>query len=1456
MKKLTSVHRESRQRRIELRWVAVSTAAIMILLTSATPAAATIGATSTPEDQSASPGESTGSFDDRVEEVPPADRDAQLGADWDSSKDVAWSTIGDENGFHILVGRKSEGYAWHTIATLGGPDSATDRWIGNACASSTGDKLAVAYAPRSAASDEKGLALGASAAIVDLQEGTVVPLAGSFSLAYFSPACGSDGTATFSSYNSDGATAVSVISTADASTLKTLYSPVQVTSATFFDGEVVAASSTAIVKIGDDSALTEVVPTSGTAYDLTPLQKGKLAFAVPSDGKVDVSLLENQNSTFTTTTLAQGKSDQLGLARDSLENLHLLGEVEQEQGSAGVNIKTHPTSDAFASVSTQGELAIESTALASDIMPSAAEGEQGTVLIDAREESTGSDLLFKAQPDGPNPPNMSPGVELGSASNDGQESPVGAVLAGNARTVANTSSPSCAVPRNDPQNQAMQPSPREVEWAVTRAVNGTLTTSRPANWQNLGMPAYSPQGLFPRTSLVGGGRVPIQIMLGILAQESNFWQASRYTVPGVTGNPLVGNYYGTDRGSANADAWWKVDFNSTDCGYGIAQVTDLMRVGEMPYQQQRAIALDFEANIARGLQILSEKWNQTRSAGMTINNGDPQHIENWFYALWAYNTGFHPKPSSGSGPWGVGWSNNPVNPIYPSARKPFLQDSPQDAANPQRWPYPEKVLGFAAHSVQFLQSVDQGTLGDTFNYGPAFAPSWWRATDGNEGRTNRANVKPPRDLFCDSSNFCATSSSTNPSSPCYHKDSDGQYDSVCWYNKPATWKNNCSETCSYESATYTKDSARPAAPNSYPPNCSVAGGLPSNALIVDNVPNGTGAARPGCSAQPTVGSFKFTFANSPSGGVSPAEVDLHQLGSGFNGQFFFTRERVQQTDAAFNGALNVSGTWTFGGPLASWGQVYAHMPNHGAWSQQARYVIETGAQTVERVVNQRNYANTWVPLGALQFNGTPRITLTNFSSSYDENLKDEMSGVTDIAWDAVAIVPLAQKPSEFVVALGDSYSSGEGTSATDGSDFFRGSDHNGTKTKNSAGNYAEDPQRNACHRSYEAWPFKMTVPSLASSGTVGELVRTRSPLIDFHLLACAGAETRNVVSRATPGAARQYGEANQLDRGFVDANTTLVTMTIGGNDVGFGPIIMSCIKNSFVGGGGLCRDAPWTGAGAAVSETSQTYVGKRISQLKTDLAETLRQIRQKAPNAKILLQGYPKLFDQGSSCVGIPENDMPWLNSVADTLNATLTATAREAGPMVVYANPQYEFQGSTLCSSTSAITGLTFALTPGDKPIFEWTGPGPNFGAPMSQQSIHPNAKGTSLYAKSANGALRTANTALSGTVVAGATTTYYATFRYHSAGPAAMNVTAAALCSGELRLGLRKQTGGAAGIGEQHTQSLAWSKPDALQNFRFTGSGGSEPDLPTGWYALNARMTDPCPSDSPRSWSGTLRW
>ena len=58
---------------------------------------------------------------------------------------------------------------------------------------------------------------------------------------------------------------------------------------------------------------------------------------------------------------------------------------------------------------------------------------------------------------------------------------------------------------DDPTIQAYQPTFKQVEWAADQAVQGTLTTPRPANLYGSGLPTYTPQGLFPLPRWPGAG---------------------------------------------------------------------------------------------------------------------------------------------------------------------------------------------------------------------------------------------------------------------------------------------------------------------------------------------------------------------------------------------------------------------------------------------------------------------------------------------------------------------------------------------------------------------------------------------------------------------------------------------------------------------------------------------------------------------------------------------------------------------------------------------------------------------------------------------------------------------------------------------------------------------------------------------------------------------------------------
>ncbi|MEV6816737.1 hypothetical protein AB0M52_32150, partial [Micromonospora sp. NPDC051296] len=121
--------------------------------------------------QSESPGEG------RAQQgVPEQDRDRVLTPGWKTSDDVAWATSADGRGFHILKADAAEGYEWRVVATLRESLVDVDQWIGQACLTSSGDKVVAVYAPRSFTNKPDLYDRGGFTAVVDLRTGQVTKL--------------------------------------------------------------------------------------------------------------------------------------------------------------------------------------------------------------------------------------------------------------------------------------------------------------------------------------------------------------------------------------------------------------------------------------------------------------------------------------------------------------------------------------------------------------------------------------------------------------------------------------------------------------------------------------------------------------------------------------------------------------------------------------------------------------------------------------------------------------------------------------------------------------------------------------------------------------------------------------------------------------------------------------------------------------------------------------------------------------------------------------------------------------------------------------------------------------------------------------------------------------------------------------------------------------------------------
>ncbi|ROO82982.1 GDSL-like lipase/acylhydrolase family protein [Actinocorallia herbida] len=211
----------------------------------------------------------------------------------------------------------------------------------------------------------------------------------------------------------------------------------------------------------------------------------------------------------------------------------------------------------------------------------------------------------------------------------------------------------------------------------------------------------------------------------------------------------------------------------------------------------------------------------------------------------------------------------------------------------------------------------------------------------------------------------------------------------------------------------------------------------------------------------------------------------------------------------------------------------------------------------------------------------------------------------------LATAPVHAASPEYV-ALGDSYSSGTG-----------------------AGSYTNL----LCTRSANAYPARYAV---AHPGTA------------FKFVACGGATIPDVV-------------ANQLSA--LGSGTTHVTISIGGNDAGFGSTMLSCQYGTTA----TCRGALEEGTEFVQSE------------LPGELDTLYAQIRTRAPQAEVVVVGYPRLYKQGGLCAGgLSAAKRDLINTAADGLTAVLAARAAAAG--FTFADARPGFAGHEICTSTAWI--------------------------------------------------------------------------------------------------------------------------------------------------------------------------
>ena len=310
---------------------------------------------------------------------------------------------------------------------------------------------------------------------------------------------------------------------------------------------------------------------------------------------------------------------------------------------------------------------------------------------------------------------------------------------------------------------------------------------------------------------------------------------------------------------------------------------------------------------------------------------------------------------------------------------------------------------------------------------------------------------------------------------------------------------------------------------------------------------------------------------------------------------------------------------------------------------------------------------------------------------------------------------------EGYVAFGDSYSAGEGNRPYEP----------GTDTKT-----------NTCHRSEKAYPTMIKWPGhpdpIAVEARAGEAV-------SFTFKACGGATTTTVTNAAAfandPAVATwiENGNVNwgrvppnklpeglQIKTSGLNAQTKLVTISIGGNDARFADVMYGCLVDARLRLKS-CANGAYTlkrhSNGAVDPAVLTTFEPEVIDALQAHLLATYMAIHQKARNAEIIVAGYPLFFATAptKSCLSLRPSTQVWLNQTGLHLNAVTAAAvaqASAAGLDIRFVDPTDAFAGHPLCSTTPWIYGIKFQKR---LPILD---PG----------SFHPTQPGQDAYANLIN--------------------------------------------------------------------------------------------------------------------------
>jgi lysophospholipase L1-like esterase len=167
-------------------------------------------------------------------------------------------------------------------------------------------------------------------------------------------------------------------------------------------------------------------------------------------------------------------------------------------------------------------------------------------------------------------------------------------------------------------------------------------------------------------------------------------------------------------------------------------------------------------------------------------------------------------------------------------------------------------------------------------------------------------------------------------------------------------------------------------------------------------------------------------------------------------------------------------------------------------------------------------------------------------------------------------------------------------------------------------------------------------------------------------MSCGGAKTKDILDGGLALLPPQIGA--------VSDETELVTITIGGNDIGYVGALMAM---------GCDDSARWyLRAIGGCTPPSIEQMQQRLPKLHQQLVAIIDQVRQRAPKAQIVLLNYQTILPDSGSCarLGISEQQAEQMRGIAAQLAGTTAAAAQQRGVLLMDA--MQLSQGHDVCAA------------------------------------------------------------------------------------------------------------------------------------------------------------------------------